>query len=238
MKHSIVQNDDGVARVGSLMLAEGFGRKHESVTRLIENYKADFENFKDLKSRKVKTKGRPIVEYWLNENQAMLLGTYLKNSPVVRQFKIKLIKEFDLLKKQNQTLQQHKQQPEYQATRDAGKVVRKQTTDAIKEFTEYAISHGSKNSNFYYANFTKMVNGLLMIVEGRYKNLREVMTTHQLMTTTAAEQCVVIGIKRGIKQKKFYKDIYQDVKADVEMFAESHGQLEIIDSQLKIDNGE
>jgi hypothetical protein len=217
------------------MLAEGFDRKHESVTRLIENYREDFENFKDLKSRKVKTKGRPVVEYWLNENQAMLLGTYLKNSPTVRQFKIRLIKEFDKLKKQNQALRQHQQQPEYQITRDAGKIVRRQTTDTIKDFLEYAQAQGSKNSKFYYGNFTKMVNGLLMIVNGRYKNLRAVMSVHQLMTTTAAEQTVVIGIKRGMKQKKFYKDIYQDVKGDVEIFAESHGQLDVIDSQLRLE---
>lgn len=55
------------------------------------------------------------------------------------------------------------------------------------------------------------------------------------MALIGAEHCVVTGIKRGVKQKKFYKDIYQDVKGDVEIFAESHGQLEIIDSQLKIE---
>ena len=34
-------------------------------------------------------------------------------------------------------------------------------------------------------------------------------------------------------RKKYYKDVYQDVKAKVELFAELHGQSEVVSLQLK-----
>jgi len=245
----IVENYNGEERVGTFLIANGFDRRHNTVTKHIGDYKDLFcsmeksftrTTVKDIPTRKVKSKGRPIEEYLLNEAQTIFLGTLFRTSskklddPVLL-FKAKLAKEFVALKDQNLALQKHQQQPEYQITREAGKIIRRQATDTIKDFISYANNQGSKNGKFYYSNFTKMVNGLLLIVNGRYKNLRAVMSVHQLMATTAAEQTVVIGIKRGMKQNKFYKEIYKDVKTDVEIFAESHGQLEVIDSQLRLE---
>lgn len=202
---------------------------------MIEKYKTDFEYFQDLKSRKVKTKGRPVIEYWLNENQALLLCTYLRNSPIVRQFKIKLIEEFNKLKKQNNAFYQHKQQPEYQITRDAGKIVRKQATDTMQEFVEYAKEQGSQNAEKYYGNITRMMNGLLFIVEGKFKNLRSVMPIPQLMTCSSAERIIDRGLRDGMNKKKYYKDIYKEVRSKVEFFAELHGKSEIMSKQLQLE---
>ena len=132
-------------------------------------------------------------------------------------------------------LQDHRSQPEYQITRDAGKIVRRNTTDVMQQFVEYAKSQGSTHADKYYANITKMLNALLFIVNGRYRNLRDVMTIQQLMTTSSAEQIVDRGLAIGMSKKKYYKEIYKDVRARVEQFAELHGQSEVIANQLSLE---
>jgi phage regulator Rha-like protein len=233
-KDKIVQVYEDVPRAGTFLIAQGFDREHKMVTRLIEKYRTDFEDFGTLKVRKVITKGRPAIEFWLNEEQALLLGTYMRNNDIVREFKKKLIREFKALRDQVNNHRKHTQHPAYQITRDAGKIVRRQTTDVMKRFVEYATKQGSNNSDRYYSNITRMLNGLLFIVNGKFKNLRNVMSVQQLMTVSSAEQIIDKGLLDGMNKKKYYKDIYQDIKKRVMIFAELHGQSEVISKQLEI----
>ena len=225
---------DGEPRIGSFLISNGFDREHSVVLKLIKRYEIDFKDFSDLKTRKSKsTGGRPVVEILLNENQAMFLGTLMKNNTQTVKFKKELIKAFDRCRKQLEAIQKHKTKPDYQISRDAGKIVRKNTTDTMQRFVEYAKSQGSQNAERYYSNISRMLNGLLFIVQGKYKNLREVMTIHQLMTVSSAEQIIDRGLLDGMSHKKYYKDIYKSVRERVELFAELHGQSEIIVKQLE-----
>ena len=224
------------ARTGSFLLAAGLERDHKKVRDLIEKYRSDFEDFSVLKKRKLRsTGGRAANEYMLDEDQFMFLGTLLRNTKKVVEFKKAIIKQFKKCRQELGSLQQHKQAPEYQITRDAGKIVRKQTTDVMKQFVEYAKSQGSENAERYYSNITRMLNGLLFIVEGKYKNLREMMTVQQLMTVSSAEHIIDRGLREGMSRKKYYKDIYKDVRKKVELFAELHGKSEVISKQLCIE---
>ena len=228
---------ESVARAGSYLLAQGLEREHKVVRDLIEKYREDFEDFSVLKTRKLKsTGGRAANEYMLDEDQFMFLGTLLRNNKKIVAFKKAIILQFKKCRLENESLLKHKQQPNYQLTRDAGKVVRKQTTDAMKDFTEYAKLQGSKSPGMYYMNITKMTNALLFIVEGKFKNLREMMTTQQLMTVSSAEQIIDRGLKDGMSRKKFYKEIYKDIKKRVMTFAELHGKSEVIQKFLDMDD--
>ena len=80
----------------SMLIAEGTGNEHESVVSLIKTYPADFSRlgtveFTDLKSGK---RGRPTKIYRLNEMQATLLISYMDNTDMVREFKIRLVEQF------------------------------------------------------------------------------------------------------------------------------------------------
>jgi phage regulator Rha-like protein len=57
--------------------------------------------FKIHKPLKGSSGGRPEKIYFLNEQQATLLLTYLRNSKIVREFKKALVKEFYRLKEEN-----------------------------------------------------------------------------------------------------------------------------------------
>ena len=232
----LVYNDEPT--VGTFEIAKGFDREHKHVLELVNKYSEDFEDFGVLKQRKLKsTGGRPIEEYALNEQQALLLGSYFRNSPIVRSFKKRLIHEFTRIKNILAQTQNQKLDPKYQLARIEGKAIRKDTTDQIKQFVAYAKSQGGteKGCELYYSNITRMVNGLLFIVEGKFKNLRNVMSGRQLMIVGAAEGIVDKGLKDGMEKGIFYKEIYKDIKSKVMIFAELHGQSHVIEEQLKIE---
>lgn len=80
----------------SLIIAEGTGNQHKSVTSIIRKYAKDFEDFGKIYFSDFKSlnsgRGRPLKVYMLNEEQATLLITYLDNTPQVRQFKKELVR--------------------------------------------------------------------------------------------------------------------------------------------------
>ena len=80
----------------SEIIAECAEVKHHTVTRLVREHKADFEALGILgfEIHKLDTRGQPKKSYILNEQQATLLITYLKNTEPVREFKKNLVKAF------------------------------------------------------------------------------------------------------------------------------------------------
>lgn len=63
---------------------------------LVRKYLADLQDFGqvDLKSTRPERGGHPIEYAELNEQQATLLLTYMRNSPIVRSFKKSLVRAF------------------------------------------------------------------------------------------------------------------------------------------------
>jgi len=223
-------------RAGTFLIAKGFDRNHKKVLELVRKYENDFLDFGPLKGRKLRsTGGRAANEIMLNEDQTMFLGTLLKNSKKVVEFKKLLVLKFGELRGKLEKIHSNKRKPEHIETRTASKLARKTTTDAMKEFVEYAKSQGSNSADRYYANITKMMNGLLFIVEGKFKNLREVMSITQLMTISSAEQIIDRGLRDGMSRKKFYKDIFKDVKKRVMTFADLHRKSKVIEDYMKED---
>ena len=80
----------------SAIIAECAEVKHDTVQSLIRNHQEDFESYGIIgfEIRKLDGRGRPMKIYRLNEQQATLLITYLKNTGPVRKFKMNLVKAF------------------------------------------------------------------------------------------------------------------------------------------------
>ncbi|BCD59591.1 Rha family transcriptional regulator [Nitratiruptor sp. YY08-10] len=95
---TIVKVFNGVPSVSHIVIATLSDNNIESISRLIRQHKSDFELFGTLNYELIKVKaGRGASRkkiYWLNEQQSYLLLTYLKNTKEVRDFKIRLIKEY------------------------------------------------------------------------------------------------------------------------------------------------
>jgi len=78
----------------SLAIAEGTENTHEAVIKLVRKYVEDLQQFGTFGFEIQKSGGRPTEIAYLNEPQATLLITYLRNSEIVRKFKIALVKAF------------------------------------------------------------------------------------------------------------------------------------------------
>lgn len=81
------------------IIAECAQVKRKVVSDLIRRYKTDLESFGVLRFKNAKPTpgsdgGRPEKLYHLNEQQATLLITYLRNTEPVKAFKKALVKEF------------------------------------------------------------------------------------------------------------------------------------------------
>ena len=81
------------------IIAESAQVKRKVVSDLIRRYKTDLESFGILRFKNAKIisedgRGRPEKLYHLNEQQATLLITYLRNTEPVKAFKKALVKEF------------------------------------------------------------------------------------------------------------------------------------------------
>lgn len=80
----------------SEIIAECAEITHHTIQELLRKHKADFEGYGIIafEMRKLDGRGRPMKIYRLNEQQATLLITYLKNTEPVRAFKKALVRAF------------------------------------------------------------------------------------------------------------------------------------------------
>lgn len=103
----ITFTEDKTPVVESTVIAEGIGIQHKNVVELIRKYLDDFQTFgaTAFETRK----GKPLPQggfakatevALLNENQAYLLFTYLKNTDTARQLKVRLVKAFSEVRNQ------------------------------------------------------------------------------------------------------------------------------------------
>ena len=78
--------------LGSRQIAKAFSRRNDQITKIIRNYYAFFREFGEVKEKTTRSGGRPVVEFFLNENQTLFLISLLGNSKEVIKSKYKLIK--------------------------------------------------------------------------------------------------------------------------------------------------
>ena len=151
---------------------------------------------------------------------ANMLSLVLK-SPVAIQRSVEILRAFtamehlaatDRLRKARQA--ERRAQVEWQSARSEGKVVRRQETDVIQEFVQYACEQGSVNSNRYYMSITKMVKSVL----GEQAK-RDTLDAGELMTLAVAERVTAQALQEAMCAGLPYKVIYQSVKAKVTTLA-------------------
>jgi len=99
----LVNNVNGELLVSSEVIAENIEYEHKHILELIRKNLKDFQEFGTLPFETRKSKGRDTQIALLNENQSTLLITYLRNSELVKRFKINLVKAFSIMKQKLQT---------------------------------------------------------------------------------------------------------------------------------------
>ena len=97
--------------------------------------------------------------------------------------------------------------PIWQDTRELTKAVRKQETDAIREYVEYATAQGSTHAVRYYTSISRLANKTAGITD------RDLAHVEQLSGLMLVERIIAEEIRAGIAAGKPYKQIYTDLQA-------------------------
>lgn len=231
MENSLVFIEKNEPYVLSSEIANGFGVTHQDVTKLIDRYKDRFEELGvigiQIQKPTSKKGGRPTENYKLNEQQAVFLGTMIRNTDESLRFKMNLTKQFFKQREFIQKIILQKQNAEWLSKRESGKIERRIETDTIKEFVEYAKAQGSKSADKYYMIITKMENQTLFaldFMDQKFPNLREVLDGFALDYLKMADYAVSLVLKDGMKQKTHYKEIYIMARDRIELFASVMGK--------------
>lgn len=190
----------------SEVIAEAAGVKRRSVTHLIQQHKADFQEFGRVRFEitPLQTAGgiQKVTVYHLNEQQATLLMTYLKNTEQVRAFKKELVRQFYAMR----DFIRERQSPIWQDPRTLGKEIRRMETDAIKALVAYAEAQGSQHAARYYQSISSLANRTAGVVE------RDKAHTVELSALLMVEKVIAQEIRVGIEAGRPYKDIYAGLK--------------------------
>ena len=191
----------------SEVVADVTGIKRHAINQLIKRHKADFEEFGKVAFEMQPLPGsktrQNITVYRLNEQQATLLMTYVRNTDTVRRFKKELVRQFYAMR----SLLLERNSPIWQDTRELTKAVRKQETDAIREYVEYATAQGSTHAVRYYTSISRLANKTAGITD------RDLAHVEQLSGLMLVERIIAEEIRAGIATGKQYKEIYTDLQA-------------------------
>lgn len=163
--------------------------------------------YKDKKGEK-----RPMFLLTLNQAKQVLL----RESKYVRRAIINYI----------EVLEQaivDKAKNEWLLTRQQGKLVRREETDAIQDLIEYAKSQGSEHSSNLYMIYSKLVNSLV----GIKANSRDRVDFGILMLIRQLEDIFTKIILNSMENKIYYKEIYQICKKQGIQF------MQIVNGNLK-----
>lgn len=153
---TIVEKDG--PRVDTRELAERLGNEHRSTFKLVRDFKADFEclgkvRFEIAPSPDSRT-GQKARFALLNEDQAYLLLTFSRNTPKVRELKVKLVQAFREAR-QSRDITVAEYLPSYHALHDVA----------------HEKCGGSANERFVHMNLNKLVNKAVGIEAGERTGL-------------------------------------------------------------------
>ena len=217
----------------SLIVARELKRTHKSIANMIKLYRKDFEEMGIIGEFQMSQRnGNNAIFYHLNEQHLtfliMMLRVKQNENDRVLDFKKRITKEFFSMRKWILEQKTQKQNQQYIETRNKSKIGRKQETDIIKTFIEYAKSQGSKSADKYYMIFSKMENSAFFILKEKFPNVRGVLNMGQLSKIIVADMIVKTAIIEGMEKGLLYKDIFQLAKKRVVDMADSLGVKEIL----------
>ena len=185
----------------SEIIAECAEVQHHTITRLIRENKADFEELGILgfKIHKLDTRGQPKKFYILNEQQATLLITYLKNTEPVRRFKMNLVKAF---------FEMREELSKFRLQRALEKPKRKTLHDSIETWPNAPKHAHSTMNNLLLKAVTDMNAKQLMASRGGTNGI-DSLTSDELEQYQAFEDMVIAMIGLNMRYSEIKELIFK-----------------------------
>lgn len=183
----------------SAAIADGVGRDHDTIIKLVDRNKSDLEEFGGVgfEIRTLDTKGGKQKQRvaLLNEQQTTLLITYMRNNDVVRAFKKRLVSEFYRMRGAlaNKKLDRNTSRLEY-----------KPMTDAIKHERE---ALGKAIAPHHFSNEADLINRITLgMTSAKFRvhneidkkeSIRDYLTAEQIHCITELQRANTVFISMG-----------------------------------------
>lgn len=215
----------------SEIIADVAGVQRRTINKLIQKHKADFEEFGKVRFEIAplpgSRTGQNITVYHLNEQQATLLMTYVRNTETVRAFKKELVKQFYAMR----ALLMERNSPIWQDTRSLTREVRRIEAAAIAELVQYANAQGATAAQWYYATISRLANKTAGITN------RDTAHVEQLTALILIERVITEEIRAGISAGKPYKEIYTDLQTRLSGIQALVGHAQAAGAQKTLEAG-
>ena len=212
--------------VSSRIIAEKVGIHHRSLAKTLQRSEEDLKEYGEIVLIPYKEGKYNLHEYFLNRQQFIYLIAALRGTPLVKELKHRLVKQFIEMEDKLKSLS-NEVDSKWVEVRISGKKVRRDTTDIIKQFIDYAYSQGSNSAHNYYTCISTMQNKALFVLHQKYKNLREMLDIYQLGLVAVADTIVAKALHEGMELSMPYKDIYKLAKTRVLDLAAIHGTTDV-----------
>ena len=182
----------------SSIVAECTNLQHHTITKTIRKYQARFEQFGKVGFKiQAMESGQNTKDYILNEQQATLLVTFLKNTEQVATFKTNLVKAF---------FEMREELSKFRMQRALEKPKRKTLHDSIETWEQAPKHAHSTMNNLLLKAVTDMNAKQLMAERGGYNGI-DSLTSEELEQYQAFEDMVIAMI--GLNMT------YQNIKSMV-----------------------
>lgn len=213
----LVESRAGRAVTTSLLIADKFGKRHDNVIMAIKktdcSKRFNLLNFKEISYIDSMSRKMPMYEITRSGFTFLAMGFTGKKAAV---WKENYIEAFDMME---QALL-NRQNLSWQQARIEGKAARRELTDTVSQFVEYASAQGSRNAYFYYPNLTRMTYKALFMVEAASpKPFRDMLDVMQATFLASAEYVAQQALADGMLQQLPYKSIYQIAREKVTAYA-------------------
>ena len=213
--------------VSSIVIAEQYGRRHDTVIRSIESL---------IESRHIGVHEFVVTSYTDKSNRQnksieLFEEAFLIAMPFIGGKKAKdgqrvLVKAFSKYRRQ----EERRASLVWQQSRQQGKVARKYETNGIKSFIEYAKAQGSTHANYYYQNFTRMTYMALFLLDQPMAGIREELDPVQLSVLATAEYVANKALQEGMEKDMPYKDVFMLVRDRLAVLGHSIGRLSLLEA--------
>jgi len=217
----------GQVFTASLDVAEKFGKRHDDVlkrTRKLIAESGDFglRNFAGGSYLDEQNQKRPM--FYMTRAGFSILAMGFTGKKAL-EWKIRYEAAFTKMEKALLS----RSEPRWLDERKTGKLSRREETDAVSDFVEYAKGQGSTKANFYYKHFTTATYRALFIIEDHFKvSFRDLLNARQLRKLSVAEDIITDVIRDGMANGLYYKDVFQLAKVRLESYAASVGITPVI----------
>jgi len=219
----LVEVKDKEIYCDSHLVARKFGYKHANVVNVIVKLEGDLSklrvgtNYPKTVSEERVYRGLKYTSYLMNREFFSLLVMRFRGLKAL-EWQVKFNDAFYQMERMILKADFNTQDQKWISQREQGKIARREETDVIKVFVEYATAQGSKSAKFYYKHITNATYKALGLMVQRKPKLRDAMDLYEMASLILAEKQAQDSIKKYMDLGRDYKDIYESVKDDLVNF--------------------